>query len=104
LNDVKFAPKLCNNVFGNTKSLEHGCTISNDGLITELCFDRTYRTERQSLQGIKMITVTNAERMLLSKTSSYIKEYNQFIRHPSEEILKNTAMTYGVSLHSETLL
>jgi hypothetical protein len=108
LNDVKYVPSLCVNLFSLNQALKKGFMVRNDGVLisltykhVKLTFDQVIHATDSCVTGvsIKPIMRDNINRFsnaLISTKRSYdIKHLHKVFRHCGQELLNNTIKMSG---------
>jgi hypothetical protein len=108
LNDVKYVPSLCANLFSLNKALKKGFKVCNDGVVislnykhVKLKFDRVIHATDGCVTGVLMKPIlidningfTNAS--IRIKRSNDINHSHKLFGHCGQEILNNTIKIYG---------
>jgi hypothetical protein len=109
LNDVKYVPNLCVNLFSLNKALKKDFKINNDGVVVSLNYKHVKLTfdcvihamdgcvtrvlmkpiSSNSINGFANATISN-ERIY------FINNMNKLFGHCGQETIKNTIKMYGV--------
>jgi hypothetical protein len=110
INDVKFLPELCANLFSVNKVLKNGFKLSNKNENISLTkgsasitFDRIIKSLDGTVSGIKMIyldssTAYIAQNQLYSGKSVNVNKFHEMIGHCGLYCLKKTAQVHGLKL------
>jgi len=113
LEDYKYIPDLCVNLFAITKCLRSGWKISNDGVTlylrkggSEVKFDKSIKTHKGLIIGVDMIpripdAANIASAPFARGKTVDIKDMHETFGHPSEDTTKRTAAFYGLKLKGE---
>jgi hypothetical protein len=113
INDVKFLPELCANLFSVIKALKNGFKFSNENENISLTngsasitFDRIIKSLDRTVSGIKMVhldspTAYVAQNKLDSGKSVDVNKFHEIIRHCGLNHLKKTAQVHGLKLKSD---
>jgi hypothetical protein len=108
LNDVKYVPNLCVNIFSLKKALKKGFKVSNDGVIVslkymhvKLTYDRVINATDVCVTGVlmKVTTFNNSNGFANTSISNEIiydiNRSHKLFGHFGQERLKNTGEMYG---------
>jgi hypothetical protein len=103
LNDVKYMPSLCVNLFSLNKALKKGVKVSNYGLVisltykhVKLTFDRVIHATDDCVTGVLMKPIlsdiiTGVANASISTERSYdINHLHKVFAHCGQELLNNT--------------
>jgi hypothetical protein len=113
INDVKFLPELCANLFSVNKALENGFKLSNKHENISLTkgsasitFDRIIKSLGGTVSGIKMVyldspTAYVAQNKLDSGKSVNVNKFHEMIGHCDLNRLKKTAQVHGLKLKGD---
>ena len=113
INEVKYVPDLCVNLFSINKAIKTGFNLSNNG--TTICltkgsasiaFDRVIKTLSGSISGIKMVckessVAYTAQHKTELRNSIDINKFHEMLGHCGSDRLKRTAMIHGLKLKGE---
>ena len=113
INEVKYVPKLCANLFSINKAIKNGFSLSNKG--TSICltkgsasitFDRVINTLSGTISGIKMIGNESpvayvAQSNFTSLNAIDINKFHEMIGHCGTDHLKRTATIHNLKLKGE---
>ena len=113
INEVKYVPNLCANLFSINKAIKNGFNLSNNG--TSICltkgsasitFDRVINTLSGSISGIKMVckessVAYTAQGKTESINSIDINKFHEMIGHCGSDRLKRTAAIHGLRLKGD---
>jgi hypothetical protein len=113
INEVKYVPKLCANLFSINKAIKNGFSLSNKG--TSICltkgsasitFDRVINTLSGTISGIKMIGNESpvayvAQNNFSSVNAIDINKFHKMIGHCGTDRLKRTATIHNLKLKGE---
>jgi hypothetical protein len=108
LNDVKYVPSLCVNLFSLNKALKKGCKVSNDGVVVslnfkhvKLTFDRIINATDGCVTGVSMKAMMSnningfANASISNERIYDISHLYMFFGHCVQEILNKTIKMYG---------
>jgi hypothetical protein len=108
LNDVKYAPSLCVDLFSLKKALKKGFKVSNDGIVfsltykhVKITFDRVIHTKDGCVTGVLMKPILNdningfSNPSISNKRSHDINYLHKLFRYCGQEILNTTIKIYG---------
>jgi hypothetical protein len=108
LNDVKYVPSLCVNLFSLNKALKKGFKVSNYGVVIslnykhlKLTFDRVIYATDGCVTGLLMKPIMSdningfANASISTKRSYDINHLQRVFGHCGQEILKNKIKMYG---------
>jgi hypothetical protein len=108
LNDIKYVPRLCVNLFSLNKALKKGFKVSNDGVVVslnykhvELTFDRVIHVTDGCVTGVSMkpifIDKINgfANTSISNERIYNINHLHKLFGHCGQEILNKTIKIYG---------
>jgi hypothetical protein len=113
INDVKFLPELCANLFSVNKALKNGLKLSNKNENISLTkgsasitFDRIIKSLDGIVSGIKMVyldslTAYVAQNKLYSGKSIDVNKFYEIIGHCGLDCLKKTAQAHGLKLKGD---
>jgi hypothetical protein len=113
INDVKFLPELCANVFSVNKALKNGFKFSNKNenisltkCSASITFDRNIKSLDGTVSGIKMVyldfpTAYVAQNKLDSGKSVNVSKFHEIIGHCGIDFLKKTAQVQGLKLKGD---
>jgi hypothetical protein len=113
INDVKFLPELCDNLFSVNKALKNGFKVRNENKNISLTkgsasitFDRIIKSLDGTVSGIKMVyldspTAYVAQNKLDSGKSVDVNKFHEMIGHFGLDCLKKTAQVHGLKLKSD---
>jgi hypothetical protein len=113
INDVKFLPELCANLFSVNKALKNGFKLSNENENISLTkgsasitFDRIIKSLDGTVSGIKMVYLVSltayiAQNKLDSARSVNMIEFHEMIGHCGLDRLKKTAQVHGLKLKGD---
>jgi hypothetical protein len=107
LNDVKYVPSLCVNLFCLNKALKKGFKVSHDGVVislnykyVKLTFDRVINATDGCVTGVlmKLIMSDNingfANASISTERSYDINHLHKVFGHCSQGVLNNTIKVY----------
>jgi hypothetical protein len=108
LNDVRYVPSLCANLFILNKELKKGFKVSNDGVVVslnfkhvKLTFDRVINATDVCVTGVSMKTVMSnningfANASISNERIYDINHFQKLFGHCAQEILNKTIKMYG---------
>jgi hypothetical protein len=108
LNDFKYVPSLCVNLFSLNKSLNKGFKVSNDGMVislnykhVKLTFDRGIHAKDGCVTGVLMKSILSnningfANASIINERIYDINHLHKLLGHCDQEILNNTIKIYG---------
>jgi hypothetical protein len=113
INDVKFLPELCANLFSVNKALKNGFKISNKNENISLTkgsasvtFDRIIKSLDGTVSGIKMVYLDSStayitQNKLDSGKSVDVNKFHEIIGHCGLDCLKKTAQVHGLKLRGD---
>jgi hypothetical protein len=113
INDVKFLPELCANIFSVNKALKNGFKLNNknDNISltkgsASITFDRIIKSLDGTVSGIKMVyldspTAYIAQNKLDSGKSIDVNKFHEMIGHYGLDCLKKTAQVHGLKLKGD---
>jgi hypothetical protein len=113
INDVKFLPELCANLFSVNKALKNEFKLRNKHENISLTkgsasitFDRIIKSLDGTVSGIKMIyldfpTAYIAQNKLDSGKSVDVNKFHEMIGHCGLDCLKKTAQVHGLKLKGD---
>jgi hypothetical protein len=113
INDVKFLPELCANLFSVNKAFKNGFKLSNENeniFLTKdsasITFDRIIKSLDGTVSGIKMVyldspTAYVAQNKLDSGKSVDVNKFHEIIGHCGLDCLKKTAQVHGLKLKGD---
>jgi hypothetical protein len=108
LNDVKYLPSLCVNLFSLNKALKKGFKVSNDGFVVsinykhvKLIFDRVIHATDGCVTGVSMKPIMSdsinefTNTSISTERSFDINHLHKLFGHCCQEVLNNTIKMYG---------
>jgi hypothetical protein len=108
INDIKYVPSLCVNLFSLNKALKKGFKISNDGVVislnykhVKLTFDRVIHATDSCVTGVLMNPILSdningfANASISNERNYDINHLHKLFGHCGQEILNNTIKMYG---------
>jgi hypothetical protein len=108
MNDVKYVPSLCVNLFSLNKALKIGFKVSNDGVVVslnykhvKLTFDRVIHATDGCVTGVLMKPILSnningfANASISIERIYDINHLHKLFRHFGQEILNKTIRMYG---------
>jgi hypothetical protein len=108
LNDVKYVPSLCVNLFSLNKALNKGFKVSNDGVVVslnykhvKLTFDRVIHATDGCVTGVSMKPILSnkingfANASINNERIYDINHLHQLFGHCGQAIIKNTIKVYA---------
>jgi hypothetical protein len=113
INDVKFLPELCANLFSLNKALKNGIKLNNKNenisltkVLVSITFYRIIKSLDETVSGIKMIyldspTTYVAQNKLDSVKSIDVNKFHEIIGHCGLDCLKKTAQVHGLKLKGD---
>jgi hypothetical protein len=113
INDVKFLPELCANLFKVNKALKNGFKLSNKNENISLTkgsasiiFDRIIKILDGTVSGVKMVyldspTAYDAQNKLDSGKSVNVNKFHEIIGHCGLDRLKKSAQVHGLKLKGD---
>jgi hypothetical protein len=113
INDVKFLPELCANLFNVNKALKNGFKLSNKNENISLnkgsastTFDRIIKSLDGTVSGIKIVyldspTAYVAQNKLDSGKSVNVNKFHEIIGHCGLDRSKKTAQVHGLKLKGD---
>jgi hypothetical protein len=113
INEVKYVPNLCANLFSINKAIKNGFNRSNNGISicltkgsASITFDRIINSLCGSISGIKMVSHQSsvayvAKGKLQLIKSIDINKFHEMIGHCGFDRLKRTATIHGLRLKGE---
>jgi hypothetical protein len=111
LNDVKYLPSLCVNLFGLNKALKNGFIVSNDGVVISLnykyinlTFDRVIHATDDCVTGVLMKPILSdningfANASISNERSYDVNHLHKLFGHFGQETLNETIKSPPVIL------
>jgi hypothetical protein len=110
INEVKYLPDLCANLFNVNKALKNGFDLSNEGEsisvtkgLSSITFDRIIKSLDGTISGIKMISLDShtayiAQNKVGSNKSIDVSKLHEMTGHWGLDHLKKTAQICGLKL------
>jgi hypothetical protein len=108
LNDVKYVPSLCVNLFSLNKALKKGFKVRNDGVVisltykhVKLTFDLVIHATDGCVTGVTMKSIMSdningfANASIITKRSFDLNHLHKVFGHCGQEVLNNTTKMYG---------
>jgi hypothetical protein len=108
LNDVKYVPKLCVNLFSLNKALKKCFKVVNDGVAVslnykhvKLTFDHVIHSTDGSVTGVLMKSILHnsingfANASISNQRTYDINHLHKLFGHYGQETLNNTSKMYG---------
>jgi hypothetical protein len=113
INDIKFLPELCANLFSVNKALKNGFKLSNKNENISLTkgsasitFDRIIKSLDGTVSRIKMVyldslTTHIAQNKLDSGKSVHVNKFHEIVGHCGLDLSKKTAQVHGLKLKGD---
>jgi hypothetical protein len=113
INEVKYVPDSCANLFSVNKAIKNGFDLSNQGeniALTKgsasITFDRIIKSLDGTVSGIKMVphdppAAYVAQNKLVSSKNIDVNKFHEMIGHCGLDSLKKTAQVHGLKLKGD---
>jgi hypothetical protein len=113
INEVKYLPDLCANLFSVNKAFKNGCRLSNEGESISLTkgsssitFDRIIKSLDGTISGIKMVSLDSptayiAQNKIDSNKSIDVNKFHEMIGYCGLDCSKKTAQIFDLKLRGD---